>query len=323
MNYCLKHAGKVLLAGFLILAIGWMLYPQSGLADNPPPEKMFVGSETCLECHDDVGESFPMSAHAILLKDSDLYKERLCEACHGPGSVHVDDNEPSSIINPAKLQGLGVADPCLECHGDSKYADWDFSSHATSDMHCADCHSAHARPGESLVKESPQLCYDCHTDVMASFYMPSHHPVSEGIVSCQDCHQIHGGDMKFAVENEGRHQCLSCHPDQEGPFIFEHAPVNEDCGICHTPHGSVANNLLVQSEPTLCLDCHGMHFHATIPGIEDDEIESPQQPGRFLSSTHDSFKSAFLTKCTQCHTEIHGSDLPSQSISGGGSALTR
>jgi hypothetical protein len=34
-------------------------------------------------------------------------------------------------------------------------------------------------------------------------------------------------------------------------------------------------------------------------------------------------KKAMLTKCTQCHSEIHGSDLSSQSITGGGKALTR
>ena len=32
---------------------------------------------------------------------------------------------------------------------------------------------------------------------------------------------------------------------------------------------------------------------------------------------------AFATKCTQCHPRVHGSDLPSQGITGNGKLLTR
>ena len=46
-------------------------------------------------------------------------------------------------------------------------------------------------------------------------------------------------------------------------------------------------------------------------------------PDRNGVSTLDGWKKGFLTKCTTCHTAIHGTDLPSQSISGQGAALTR
>ncbi len=323
MSKCLKIAGRVILAGFLIVFAAMMSAPQPGFAQDENDGKQYVGSDMCLDCHDDIGEGFHKTAHGILLGKSDRYAERLCESCHGPGSKHIEEMDVASIINPAKLRGTGIKDPCLSCHGDSRYADWQFSSHAGGDMHCADCHQSHAELGGNLKKQEPELCYDCHTDVRAAFFMPSHHPVREGIVSCLDCHDIHGGNLEFAVQDDGRQRCLSCHPQVEGPFVFEHAPVTEDCGICHKPHGSVSHNLLVQSEPQLCLNCHPMHFHATIPGIEGDSLEAPQQPGRFFSSTHDGFKKAFLTKCTQCHTGVHGSDLPAQSISGEGKALTR
>ena len=35
------------------------------------------------------------------------------------------------------------------------------------------------------------------------------------------------------------------------------------------------------------------------------------------------FRQAFATKCTQCHTQVHGSDLPSQTVPGLGGGLTR
>ena len=35
---------------------------------------------------------------------------------------------------------------------------------------------------------------------------------------------------------------------------------------CHDPHGAMANNMLKQNEPFLCLQCHEMHFHAARAG---------------------------------------------------------
>ena len=140
-------------------------------------------------------------------------------------------------------------------------------------------------------------------------------------MNCSDCHDPHGADLHgVEIGDRPNDLCLSCHAQHQGPFIFEHSPVVEDCSICHTPHGAVANNLLVQNEPFLCLQCHQMHFHTTIPGI-DGEFTSLDGYGGL--STRDGSKRAMLTKCTQCHTEVHGSDLPSQSISGEGRALTR
>ena len=92
--------------------------------------------------------------------------------------------------------------------------------------------------------------------------------------------------------------------------------------ICHNPHGAVADNLLKQAEPALCLGCHPMHFHATVVSV-DGAYSVPQAPERASTSTTDGWKQGMLTKCTQCHAEIHGSDLPSQAISTGGNALTR
>jgi DmsE family decaheme c-type cytochrome len=166
------------------------------------------------------------------------------------------------------------------------------------------------------------MCYDCHTDKKAASFMPSHHPIAEGKMSCQDCHNPHGGETSFTLGDSGRELCFSCHADVEGPHVYEHAPVNEDCGLCHDPHGTVADNLLKQSEPALCLNCHAMHFHATVESVPGD-FEVPLAPERAGTSSLDSWKRGMLTKCTQCHTAIHGSDLPSQATSTGGNALTR
>ena len=115
--------------------------------------------------------------------------------------------------------------------------------------------------------------------------------------------------------------CYECHAAQHGPFIFQHDPVEEDCTICHNAHGAIADNLLHQTEPFLCLQCHEAHFHATLESPEGDITYK----GNVRRNPHgiDSLKHTFLTKCTQCHSAVHGSDLPSQSVTSQGESLTR
>jgi predicted CXXCH cytochrome family protein len=78
--------------------------------------------------------------------------------------------------------------------------------------------------------------------------------------------------------------------------VYEHADLNEDCRACHTPHGSVNNNLLIQREPFLCLQCHTTH--------------------RISGSTTAEQRQAYNTRCSDCHSQIHGSDQPSPSGKG-------
>ena len=115
--------------------------------------------------------------------------------------------------------------------------------------------------------------------------------------------------------------CYTCHQDKEGPFIFEHQPVLEDCSLCHQPHGAVADNLLTANEPMLCLQCHEIHFHAGLIS-PDGEIEVGGSHFENPFGEY-SMNRSFTTKCSQCHSSIHGSDVPSQSLAGGGRGLVR
>ena len=144
-------------------------------------------------------------------------------------------------------------------------------------------------------------------------------------MSCGDCHNPHGG---LNTEERTNDLCLGCHSRYQGPFVFGHAPVEDDCTICHDAHGSVANNLLVQNEPFLCLQCHEGHFHMLREATTFvDGTSAPDPPANLpaaaIANPHgaESFQTSFGTKCTTCHKVVHGSDYPSQPLTGGG--LTR
>jgi DmsE family decaheme c-type cytochrome len=278
-----------------------------------------VPNDVCADCHPDVVEAFGGTPHGVYLSKTAGASES-CESCHGSALAHIEEGDPAGIINPVNRDQFGAALLCFGCHKSKEFDDWAFSPHNSGDVNCAHCHTVHG--GEIVTKAEPELCYGCHGDVRAATYMPSRHPLGENQLACGDCHNPHGGRARLTADNSGRELCFSCHGEMEGPYVYEHAPVNEDCLICHNPHGSVADNLLKQAEPSLCLSCHPMHFHATVVSVDGGFIP-PLAPDRATVSMPDGWKKGMLTKCTQCHTEIHGSDLPSQSISSGGTALTR
>lgn len=293
------------------------------VSGESPPDAVEVGDEVCSACHDEVNQQFQENIHARLA----VGDENTCEACHGPGSKHAEHGDPASIYTAPKDFTSAGKNMCAGCHSGVAYSSWDGLTHFETVEGCGDCHKIHTGEKHLLAKQEPQLCFDCHTRQRSQARMPSHHPVTEGLISCLDCHSVHSGDVKYTVGDESRELCLSCHTSLQGPFIFEHEPVNEDCGICHDPHGTIADKLLIQNEPFLCLSCHPMHFHVTLVGYVNEPGEEkfavPLHPERGGISTRDGLKQAMLTKCTQCHSEVHGSDLPSQSISGAGGALTR
>jgi DmsE family decaheme c-type cytochrome len=258
---------------------------------------------------------------------------RDCEACHGPGSAHAASGDPADIYGFDPLAGEPAYAACMSCHEGGMTRDWHHSPHAAADVSCGACHSIHASPdGKALLATGEtEVCYSCHFDQKARFQLPSHHPVKEGFMTCSDCHNPHSADFSGLVTGEtSRDLCLTCHTQYHGPFIFEHSPVEEDCAICHGAHGAVANNLLHQNEPFLCLQCHQPHFHAGLLAVEgpfsppDAVIEGSEDYAGLQGFSHaDGMKRVMLTKCTQCHQAIHGSDLPSQSIPGQGRALNR
>jgi len=254
-----------------------------------------VGAEECGSCHDDVrGHEKIAGYHAD------------CETCHGGGSLHAGSEEIADIRHPANSD-------CLACHSLERdtHLTWGSGEHSRAGLLCSDCHDPH-EPTKRHLRETQSLhfadldaasglCVACHEGVAAKFDFPSHHPVQEGAMSCLDCHDPHE-DRR--VSFGGRNQlCAGCHQDYVGPWPYEHAPVAEDCGICHDPHGAVADDLLETIQPVVCISCHTINdlFH-------HDQFSSTNIPGN-SSGTPITVREArtLLDRCTDCHGAIHGS----------------
>lgn len=283
----------------------------------------YVGDQTCLECHSELMNNYKMNIH-YRVHDFETrgLSQKGCESCHGPGEEHAKEGDVTKIFSFKTAGPDQASTTCLKCHQSLKSADFNLGDHALNEVGCTACHPIHQ--GKSLADNEPGLCLNCHKDIKVESYYPSHHPIREGKMKCSSCHGHHGSLVKNLKTNERLNDlCFSCHADKRGPFVFEHAPVSEDCMGCHNPHGTAANNLLKQNEPFLCLQCHESHFHAGRVGLTSARtLPSTQYTSQNPHGT-EGWRRAFLTKCTQCHFKIHGTDDPSQAISGRGKGLVR
>jgi predicted CXXCH cytochrome family protein len=218
------------------------------------PGAHFVGNQVCAQCHTQIARAFPASPHARMVSEnSAIPGGASCEACHGPGSMHVEAGGGAKfIINPGK---------------------------------------------------APDACFRCHLRTQAEFQLPVHHPVIEGHMNCVQYHDPHGGDifkpkggLAMARQNES---CAQCHRDQTRPFVFDHPAMREGCVVCHNPHGSINQKMLVESDPNLCLRCHAQVQGANVPGghiyIGNTDHTTLLQVGTCWTSG--------------CHTAIHGSNV--------------
>jgi DmsE family decaheme c-type cytochrome len=316
----------ILLVG-IALAIACHAPPE--VAESEPsesaPAATYDGDAVCLSCHEamkpGLTAKYDRTVHARVLNEVNARNEledHGCEACHGPGSAHAEAGGGKGV---GGLVPFGEDTPeavslsngaCLTCHKGGERSYWRGSAHESSEIACTSCHTVMENVSHDQLLSAHtevETCASCHHVQYASVFKNAHMPLrpgafeastaSEGKMRCSSCHQPHGSVTESLVRNVSvNDQCLSCHAEKRGPFLWEHSPVPENCLNCHDPHGSTRRAMLTMNVPRLCQTCHVSTGHAT----------SAREPtDRF----------AVGSSCLQCHTQVHGSNHPS------GFALTR
>ncbi|MCL4492208.1 MAG: DmsE family decaheme c-type cytochrome [Nitrospirae bacterium] len=284
---------------FLFVFLSAMLF-QKGAEGNAG----YAGVTICKGCHEGHYESYASSIHAKKAIPGNPANREACESCHGPGASHVEKGggKGTGIFTfNRKANAEEKSSRCLSCHEESQHlAFWNMSRHKSAGVSCDNCHSIHAGKDKNLKDPEPVLCYGCHRAVNFQANKQSHHPINEGKVRCSDCHDPHGAFGEKMVKADSVNElCYKCHAEKRGPFMFQHPPVDENCLICHTVHGSNHTRLLNKKTPQLCQSCHELRGHPGTPYTKFDsfgETPSNKLVGR---------------SCLNCHSNIHGSNGPS------------
>lgn len=212
----------------------------------------YVGMETCAACHEDVVKHYRQESHyGTSLEEGEEIKGEACESCHGPGSLHAENDGDKSKI----------------------------------------------------IRYSPERCFICHVDKKVQFQLQYHHPVTEGQMTCMDCHEVHGEDAAFHSVTDlerSSEKCFKCHKEMKGPFVFEHDAMREGCQVCHEPHGGVYNKLLVADDNALCLRCHWQSATNTVTGQIGGVPHGTGAGNYFIGAGEE---------CVDHHRTPHGSNM--------------
>jgi DmsE family decaheme c-type cytochrome len=283
--------------------------PQATKSAATPPSADYLGSDTCLGCHDDAAKHLADTPHWKMANPRSPAADKGCESCHGPGSRHIEDpSDDTTIRKFSKMPPHETSATCLTCHAKATHALWEGSTHDVRNLSCITCHSVHnpvSARAQLKAADEPRLCVSCHRTQVLKVSRVSHMPVPEGKMVCSSCHNPHGSTnvRLLKVGNWVNESCVSCHTEKRGPFLFEHAAGRESCISCHDPHGSSSEKMLVARPPMLCQRCHIGSRH---PSTIYDGVALNARSNRLIGRG-----------CINCHQNIHGSNHPS------GQTLTR
>jgi len=171
---------SILLAGSLILFIGYL---HTGRPLSPFPDEgdyPYYASRSCKKCHKEIYDEWKSSFHAQSWTDplvenlSNNFKEADCIPCHAPQPVLLTRSEGSTPIPREKMRKTGVN--CLSCH---RIQQGVATSRIADNQPCRPVHDSRIRD----------------------------------IKLCQSCHNLHGtvDDWKATPLYNAKQDCIDCH----------------------------------------------------------------------------------------------------------------
>ena len=226
-------------------------------------------STDCKTCHDESAWSpsnfdhsiFPISgAHVAIANDCNQCHHgsftgtpNTCNACHMP--VY------NATTNPDHAAAQ-ISTDCKTCHDETAWAPSTFDhslfpltgAHAVIANDCNQCH-------HGTYTGTPNTCDACHMPAYNASTNPDH-AAAQISTDCKTCH-----NESAWIPSSLDHSLF--------PFVGAHAPIANDCNLCH--HGSYTNT------PNTCKDCHLTNYNNT--------------------SSPDHSASQISTDCRLCHDE--------------------
>jgi len=179
--------------------------PEGASAVIRTPSYTKGGAEACLRCHS--GEAMRAVENSVHGNMENMYTplaKQGCEACHGPGSIHVSRAHGGAGFPKLIDFGRGKdhsprdtqIEACLACHHDEKGGtspiEWYSSSHNRSSINCSTCHTVHSEV-EPMHDADQQVakCSRCHRKDLEKHEHFEEVNIDFDSLSCGTCHNVH------------------------------------------------------------------------------------------------------------------------------------
>lgn len=214
-----------------------------------------------------------------------------CEACHGPGSMHVEWAQLPKY-SQAEYQNFGLqvrtsgidnkqyVDLCARCHsrkmtfGDMEYSTQNIYDHGVPNL-----------PDEPEWYVDGQIRDEDY--VYASFLQSK---MYQRGIKCNDCHNVHSGKRLF----DGNKLCLQCH--QKDVYDTDTHHHHKSAGMPGKVVVSESGVVFDVGSGTACVNCH-MHGRYYM-GVDYRNDHSFRIPRPDLS-----IKNGTPNACNQCHVD--------------------
>lgn len=239
----------------------------------------------------------------------------------------------TDVRNQEYFQKPSEDPKCIDCHNElieNKIL------HDPAKESCENCHQINIKDhsennvkGLNLAEKVPDLCFICHDGLKSGLdTLRNVHQAINNKKSCTYCHSPHSSKENKLLVMEQKNLCLTCHnkdvstngrkPVNIKKLLdnskFIHPALESDgCVVCHQPHGSSNNYLLISSFPAgnyspakidnyaICWECHDSDLFKVEKTITATSFRDGERNLHFVHLNGDKGKS-----CIMCHN-VHAS----------------
>jgi predicted CXXCH cytochrome family protein len=211
-----------------------------------------------------------------------------CEACHGPGSLHIEQGGKGHIVNPVKLNHERGAMVCFRCHMSGRPPKGDFEKYAWAVGYM---------PGEDLKqywgydKPKGENSYEfwaggyaAKNRVQGNTFIQSK-MYREGM-NCFTCHDPHSSRHMTSLIKSGdtNSLCILCHGENSHHAVYK-SSISE-----HTHHKA-------DSAGSRCIECH-----TPKTGTNAVKWDARDHTFKFISPM-ETIKAGTPNACANCHKD--------------------